>query len=143
MMKTIPLPAFADNDRWMLHDGAKALVVDPDDAAAARAALDAQGFELPGILVTHPCARPAARVDVEGHREVTAAPRHRWLAGLSELPADTQRGHASAPGPRNPSRAARVGVGYRDIGAHTAARAAGLGHLRPSLRSTIVDALRA
>jgi len=53
MMNLIALPAFADNYIWMLHDGARAVVVDPGDAAPVRAALDAQGLELAGILVTH------------------------------------------------------------------------------------------
>ncbi|MDP1649378.1 MAG: hydroxyacylglutathione hydrolase [Rubrivivax sp.] len=52
-MNLIALPAFADNYIWMLHDGARAVVVDPGDAAPVRAALDAQGLALAGILVTH------------------------------------------------------------------------------------------
>ena len=45
-MNLIALPAFADNYIWMLHDGARAVVVDPGDAAPVRAALDAQGLAL-------------------------------------------------------------------------------------------------
>ncbi|MDO8419333.1 MAG: hydroxyacylglutathione hydrolase [Rubrivivax sp.] len=52
-MNLTALPAFADNYIWMLHDGAQAVVVDPGDAAPVRAALDAQGLALAGILVTH------------------------------------------------------------------------------------------
>ncbi len=52
-MNLIALPAFADNYIWMLHDGAQAVVVDPGDEAPVRAALDAQGLALAGILVTH------------------------------------------------------------------------------------------
>ncbi len=52
-MNLIALPAFADNYIWMLHDGTRAVVVDPGDAAPVRAALDAQGLALAGILVTH------------------------------------------------------------------------------------------
>lgn len=52
-MKLIPLPAFTDNYIWMLHDGQRALVVDPGDAAPVLAALDAQGLTLAAILVTH------------------------------------------------------------------------------------------
>lgn len=47
------LPAFADNYIWMLHNGREALVVDPGEAAPVTRALDAQGLELAGILVTH------------------------------------------------------------------------------------------
>lgn len=52
-MNLIALPAFTDNYIWMLHDGEKALVVDPGDAAPVIAALDAQHLSLAAILVTH------------------------------------------------------------------------------------------
>ncbi|MEK8050399.1 hydroxyacylglutathione hydrolase [Ideonella sp. DXS22W] len=52
-MNLVALPAFSDNYVWMLHDGHRALVVDPGDATPVQAALDAQGLALAGILVTH------------------------------------------------------------------------------------------
>ncbi len=52
-MKLIPLPAFDDNYIWMLHDGRRALVVDPGDAEPVLAALQREGLQLQGILVTH------------------------------------------------------------------------------------------
>ena len=52
-MKLIPLPAFSDNYIWMLHDGQKALVVDPGDAQPVIEALQRERLELQGILVTH------------------------------------------------------------------------------------------
>ncbi len=52
-MNLVALPAFTDNYIWMLHDGVRAVVVDPGDAAPVAAALDAQGLELAAILVTH------------------------------------------------------------------------------------------
>jgi hydroxyacylglutathione hydrolase len=52
-MELLALPAFADNYLWLLHDGQRALVVDPGDAAPVHAALDAHGLELAAILVTH------------------------------------------------------------------------------------------
>jgi hydroxyacylglutathione hydrolase len=52
-MKLIPLPAFADNYIWMLHDGQKATVVDPGDAQPVRDALQREGLQLESILVTH------------------------------------------------------------------------------------------
>lgn len=52
-MNLLALPAFTDNYIWMLHDGARALVVDPGDAAPVQAALDEAGLELAAILVTH------------------------------------------------------------------------------------------
>jgi hydroxyacylglutathione hydrolase len=52
-MKLIPLPAFADNYIWMLHDGHTALVVDPGDAQPVLAALQRDDLRLQAILVTH------------------------------------------------------------------------------------------
>jgi len=52
-MKLIPLPAFDDNYIWMLHDGHRALVVDPGDAEPVLQALQHEGVQLQGILVTH------------------------------------------------------------------------------------------
>ena len=52
-MNLSALPAFADNYIWMLHDGTQAVVVDPGDATPVLQALQAQGLQLAGILVTH------------------------------------------------------------------------------------------
>ena len=52
-MNLIALPAFADNYIWMLHDGQRAVVVDPGDAAPVHAKLDELKLELDSILVTH------------------------------------------------------------------------------------------
>lgn len=52
-MKLIPLPAFQDNYLWLLHDGRRALVVDPGDASPVLAALAEGGLQLEAILVTH------------------------------------------------------------------------------------------
>jgi hydroxyacylglutathione hydrolase len=52
-MDLIALPAFADNLIWMLHDGEKAIVVDPGAAAPVRNALRERGLRLAAILVTH------------------------------------------------------------------------------------------
>jgi hydroxyacylglutathione hydrolase len=52
-MKLTPLPAFADNYIWMLHDAGHALVVDPGDAPVVLAALQQFGVQLQAILVTH------------------------------------------------------------------------------------------
>ncbi len=52
-MELIPLPAFADNYIWMLHDGRAALVVDPGDAQPVFEALQRSGLQLRSILVTH------------------------------------------------------------------------------------------
>ena len=52
-MNLLALSAFADNYIWMLHDGVRAFVVDPGDAAPVVAALDRLDLQLAGILVTH------------------------------------------------------------------------------------------
>jgi hydroxyacylglutathione hydrolase len=48
-----PIPAFADNYIWMVHDGRDALVVDPGDEGPVIEALNRQGLTLRSILVTH------------------------------------------------------------------------------------------
>jgi hydroxyacylglutathione hydrolase len=52
-MTLLALPAFADNYIWMLHDGARAVVVDPGDAAPVERALESLDLALAAILVTH------------------------------------------------------------------------------------------
>ena len=49
-MLLIPLPAFADNYIWMVHDGHKAVVVDPGDAQPVLQALQQTGLQLDAIL---------------------------------------------------------------------------------------------
>jgi hydroxyacylglutathione hydrolase len=62
-MNLTALPAFSDNYIWMLHDGARAVVIDPGDAAPVIAALDAQRLALAAILVTHHHADHVGGVD--------------------------------------------------------------------------------
>ena len=62
-MDLIPLPAFADNYIWMLHDGERALVVDPGDAEPVFGALQRLGLQLQTILVTHHHADHVGGVD--------------------------------------------------------------------------------
>lgn len=63
MLKLIPVPAFADNYLWVLHDGKRALVVDPGDATPVLAFLKANALELESILVTHHHADHTGGVD--------------------------------------------------------------------------------
>jgi hydroxyacylglutathione hydrolase len=54
-MRVETIPCLADNYAYLVHlEGAReALVVDPSEAEPVRAALDARGLELVGILATH------------------------------------------------------------------------------------------
>lgn len=52
-MTLFPLPAFNDNYIWMLHDGQRAVVVDPGDSHVVFEALQRLNVKLDAILVTH------------------------------------------------------------------------------------------
>jgi hydroxyacylglutathione hydrolase len=52
-MYLIPIPAFSDNYLWLLHDGRRAIIVDPGDAGPVQRALQENGLQLESILVTH------------------------------------------------------------------------------------------
>lgn len=80
-MKLIPLPAFADNYIWMLHDGRAALVVDPGDAQPVLAALQREGVGLRAILVTHD------HEDHTGGIDTLRAATHAQVLGPAPVPA--------------------------------------------------------
>lgn len=52
-MTLIPLPAFNDNYMWVLHNGRRALVVDPGESEGVLTWLGSEGIALDAILVTH------------------------------------------------------------------------------------------
>ena len=52
-MYLIPIPAFADNCLWFVHNGKRALVVHPGDAAPVRRVVKEHRLQLDAILVTH------------------------------------------------------------------------------------------
>ena len=62
-MNLLPIPAFADNYLWLLHDGQHALVVDPGDAQPVQQVLQRLGLVLQSILVTHHHADHVGGVD--------------------------------------------------------------------------------
>jgi hydroxyacylglutathione hydrolase len=70
-MNLLALPAFTDNYIWMVHDGQRALVVDPGDAEPVFHALQHHGLQLEAILVTHHHADHVGGVDAL--REATGA----------------------------------------------------------------------
>ncbi|HEY4540913.1 MAG TPA: hydroxyacylglutathione hydrolase [Noviherbaspirillum sp.] len=53
MLHVLTVPAFQDNYLWLIHDGTRAAVVDPGDAAPILAALDEHRLALAAILLTH------------------------------------------------------------------------------------------
>ncbi|TAK91881.1 MAG: hydroxyacylglutathione hydrolase [Burkholderiaceae bacterium] len=59
----VPVPAFADNYIWLLHNGARAWVVDPGTADGVAAYLAQHRLTLAGILVTHHHADHIGGVD--------------------------------------------------------------------------------
>lgn len=70
-MYLIPIPAFDDNYLWLLHDGKRALVVDPGDAGPVQRTLEQHALQLESILVTHHHADHTGGVDAL--REATGA----------------------------------------------------------------------
>lgn len=53
VLRIEPVPAFDDNYLWLIHDGSRAVAVDPGDAAVIVSALRRLGLSLQAILVTH------------------------------------------------------------------------------------------
>jgi len=52
-LQIIPIPAFQDNYLWLIHNGRKAVVVDPGDAKPVLHKLVELNLQLEGILITH------------------------------------------------------------------------------------------
>lgn len=52
-IQIIPIPAFHDNYIWLIHNGSKAVVVDPGDATPVLDTLKSLQLQLETILITH------------------------------------------------------------------------------------------
>jgi len=52
-LQIIPIPAFQDNYLWLIHNGTKAIVVDPGDAVPVKDTLAKLDLQLEAILITH------------------------------------------------------------------------------------------
>jgi hydroxyacylglutathione hydrolase len=86
-MELFPLPAFSDNYIWILHDGQRALVVDPGESAGVSTWLQSNGLVLDTILITH--HHPDHTGGVEALRNATGA---RVIGPLRErMPEPLQR----------------------------------------------------
>lgn len=73
-MYLIPIPALTDNCLRLLHDGKRALVVDPGEAGPELRTLQQHALQLEPILVTHPHSDHTEGVDAL--RDVTGARVH-------------------------------------------------------------------
>ncbi len=82
----LAVPAFSDNYLWLIHDGARAAVVDPGDARAVLAALAEQGLTLSAILLTHHHADHTGGVlELLQHYAVPVyGPRKEAITGVTE-----------------------------------------------------------
>ncbi|MFE8644219.1 hydroxyacylglutathione hydrolase [Sphingomonas sp. NCPPB 2930] len=109
-----PLPAFTDNYIWMLHEGQRAVVVDPGEAQPVLDALQAHGLQLETILVTHHHHDHTGGVDA-----LRAATGARVIGPATEA-------HAVVPDPadrlRQGDTAHALGLAFRviDVPGHTA-----------------------
>lgn len=86
-MNLLPIPAFSDNYLWLLHDGQRAVVVDPGDAEPVLQVLQQHGLKLEGILVTHHHADHVG--GVPALRAATQAPV--WGPAYEKIPEPVQR----------------------------------------------------
>ena len=110
-MYLIPVSAFADNYLWLLHDGKRALVVDPGDAGPVLRALQASQLQLESILVTHHHADHTGGVDAL-----------RKATGATVYGPATERIPAPFQPLREGDRVATLGLDFQvlDVPGHTA-----------------------
>ena len=110
-MYLIPVSAFADNYLWLLHDGKRALVVDPGDAGPVLRALQASRLQLESILVTHHHADHTGGVDAL-----------RKATGATVYGPATERIPAPFQPLREGDRVATLGLNFQvlDVPGHTA-----------------------
>ena len=110
-MYLIPVSAFADNYLWLLHDGKRALVVDPGDAEPVLQALQASRLQLESILVTHHHADHTGGVDAL-----------RKATGATVYGPATERIPAPFQPLREGDRVATLGLDFQvlDVPGHTA-----------------------
>ena len=86
MLSVLTVPAFNGNYLWLIHDGVHAAVVDPGDAAAIFAALDAHRLSLVAILLTHHHADHVGGVAdlLQRFKVPVFGPRHEPIANVTD-----------------------------------------------------------
>lgn len=94
-LNVLTVPAFNDNYLWLIHDGVHAAVVDPGDADAILAALDANKLSLSAILLTHHHADHVGGVPglLQRFPVPVFGPRHEAIAGITNPLAEGDRVH--------------------------------------------------
>jgi hydroxyacylglutathione hydrolase len=71
-MTLVPLPAFADNNIWMLQQGRDAIMAAPGETGPVFGTPGRRGLQLAAILVTHRDADHSAAVTAS--RQTRSAP---------------------------------------------------------------------
>ncbi|MBV8635922.1 MAG: hydroxyacylglutathione hydrolase, partial [Burkholderiaceae bacterium] len=89
-VSVLTVPAFSDNYLWLIHDGSKAVAVDPGDAGPILAALEAHKLSLTAILLTHHHADHVGGVEallshVNNPNFPVYGPRREEIAGVTHL----------------------------------------------------------
>lgn len=123
MIEVEPIPAFEDNYIWLLHDGVRAIVVDPGDAEPVLETLARRQFVLEAILATHHHGDHTGGIeDLLRHRAVTVfGPARERIRGVT---------HAVAGGEEIRVPSMDLSFAVLDVPGHTAGHVAYYGGKR-------------
>ena len=101
MLSVIPVPAFTDNYIWVLHDGARAAVVDPGEARPVLDYLAREKLTLAAVLLTHHHADHIgglAELLAQTPAAVVYAPHDERIAQVTQRVREGDRVTLPAPG---------------------------------------------